>query len=111
MLRANTTYSITVSVTEDGDDDLILQGDTLSWSHLDLFANGGVCSVVTSGVCTNTTDAESETDYAGNAVDPVAPYILVSGTDSASVDFTNNTWYNGIQGFACSSDAGPLACP
>jgi len=87
------TYSVTVTVTEDGADNLILQGNTLSWQHLSLYANGGVAGGSVSGL----------TDYATNTVSANNPYILVSGTDTASVNFTNSDWYNGIQGFACTN--------
>lgn len=117
LCRGNTTYTVTITVVEDEMDNLIFQGDTLSWDHLAGFANGGVCATVNpSGGCA-TTGHVSEIDYAGNTVNPNNPLILVSGTDSsnATLDF-NAGWYNGMQGFACTSDgsagaAAVLPCP
>jgi len=114
---ANSTYSVTVTVIIDETANLILQGDTLSWDLLTGFAPGGVCATVNpSGGCA-TTGHVSETDYAGNTVNPNNPLILLAGTDSsnAGADF-NAGWYNGIQGFACSSDGSAgasavLPCP
>ena len=39
VLSANTSYSINVTVTEDGEDDLLFSGNTLEWEHVSFFAN------------------------------------------------------------------------
>src|SRR5580700_7170705 len=98
VLLANTTYTVTVDVMEDGEDYLLLNGNTLEWEHISLFANGGVAG-----------GSVSETDYAGNTRTVTNPYVHVSGTDSsnAGLNFTNANWFNGIQGFDCTT----LACP
>jgi hypothetical protein len=98
VLLANTTYTVTVDVIEDGEDYLLLNGNTLEWEHLSLFANGGV----TGGTIL-------KTDYAGDTLNRTNPYVLVSGTDSSNsgLNFTNSDWYNGIQGFDCTT----LVCP
>src|SRR5580698_8133907 len=104
VIVSATSFTLTVSVVEDGSDELFLNtnNDTLTWDHLSLFANGGV----TGGKVT-------ETNVLGNSVSTNNPYILVSGTDSsnAGLNFTNSDWYNGIQGLQCGTGAGKLTCP
>jgi PEP-CTERM motif-containing protein len=97
-LFANTSYTVTVDVIEDGEDYLLLNGNTQEWEHLSLFANGGVAG-----------GTQTETDYAGNSRSVTNPFVHVSGTDSSNsgLNFTNSDWYNGIQGFDCTT----LTCP
>lgn len=100
LANANTTYSVTIDVTEDGEDYLLLNGNTLEWEHISLFANGGLAGEGTF----------TETDWQGNQVQVTDPWVHVSGTDSSdsSKNFTNDNWYNGIQGFNCTGLGG---CP
>jgi PEP-CTERM motif len=39
VVLANTSYSLTVTVIEDGEDNLLFSGNTLEWEHLSFFAN------------------------------------------------------------------------
>jgi hypothetical protein len=93
-------YTLTIDVTEDQIDNLIIQGNTLEWRHIQGFANGGV-----------TGGSLSMTNYLGNTQTVNNPFILVSGTNASYPveNFTNSHWYNGIQGFQCSTLTG--GCP
>ena len=95
---ANISYTLTIDVTEDGQDQLMFSGNTLYWVHDSGFANGGVTGGSVSGL----------TNALGNTVTANNPYILVSGTNSAGSPFTNADWYNGIQGLNCTGLGG---CP
>jgi hypothetical protein len=96
---ANSTYTLTIDVIEDGQDQLMFSGNTLYWVHDSDYANGGVAGGSVSGL----------KNVLGNTVTANNPYILVSGTDSSSSPFTNADWYNGIQGLQCSQLPG--GCP
>ena len=103
LAHAATTYTVTVDVIEDGQDHLVIQGNTLEWIHNSDFANGGV----TGGSVAGLVNVEGNTVTANN------PYILVSGTDSdnSGLNFTNSDWYNEIQGLQCGTGGGKLTCP
>lgn len=100
---ADTTYSVTITVTQDEEDELWLTGNTLEWYEIDGSANGGVAGgsdvpvTPIAGIGASTSDNN--------------PYILVSGTDSSdsSLDFTDSDWYNGVQGADCNANG--FTCP
>lgn len=102
IVSASVITTISIDVTQDGQDYLIIQGNTLEWEHLSDFANGGVTGGSVSGLI----------NVKGNTVTANNPYILVSGTDSAATgsNFSNAHWYNREQGLQCGGGAN-LTCP
>jgi PEP-CTERM motif len=97
---ANTIFTVTIDVMQDGTDHLRFTGNTLQWIHSSDFANGGVTGGSVPGLV----------NVLGNTVTANNPYITVNGTASGdySTPFSGN-WYNGMQGLSCSTLPG--GCP